>query len=112
QCNRPGVEMFNYNVYEVCGDGDMMEGVSSEAASLAGDLKLPNLCWIYDANQVTLDGPAEWSFSEDVRARFKGYGWNVTGVSDANDMASVAEAVPNFLAPNHPATLAALDSPT
>src|SRR5207302_1665375 len=60
--NRPGLEMFNYNVYAVCGDGDMMEGVSSEAASLAGHLKLPNLCWIYDANEVTLDGPAEWSF--------------------------------------------------
>ena len=62
----PGFEIFNYNVYAICGDGDMMEGVASEAASLAGHLKLSNLCWIYDNNHVTLDGPADWSFSEDV----------------------------------------------
>src|SRR5437588_9116968 len=108
--NKPGYELFNYNVYAVCGDGDMMEGISSEAASLAGHLKLSNLCWIYDANQVTLDGPAEWSFSEDVRARFKGYGWNVTGVSDANDMGSLAEAFQNFLATNDRPTLVIVDS--
>src|SRR6266508_1754465 len=68
--NRPGFEIFDYNVYAICGDGDMMEGVGSEAASMAGHMKLPNLCWLYDANQVTLDGPAKWSFTEDVATRF------------------------------------------
>ena len=66
--NRPGFEIFNYNVYAFCSDGDLMEGIGSEAASLAGHLKLPNLCWIYDANQITLDGPADWSF---VAMRFR-----------------------------------------
>jgi len=66
----PSFEIFNFNTYAICGDGDLMEGVASEAASLAGHLKLSNLCWIYDNNHVTLDGPAEWSFSEDVMARF------------------------------------------
>src|SRR2546425_9996922 len=72
--NRPSFEIFDFNVYAVCGDGDIMEGVSGEAASLAGHLRLSNLCWIYDNNRVTLDGPAEWSFSEDVMTRFVGYG--------------------------------------
>lgn len=108
--NRPGWEMFNYNVYAVCGDGDMMEGVSSEAASLAGHLKLPNLCWIYDANQVTLDGPAEWSFSEDVGGRFKAYGWNVTHVRDANDLAMLTEAYQNFLRTKDRPTLIVVNS--
>src|SRR5438309_1320958 len=75
--NRPGLEIFDYNVYAFCGDGDMQEGVASEAASLAGHLKLPNLCWIYDNNHVTLDGPAQWSMSEDVAERFRAYHWNV-----------------------------------
>src|SRR6266571_8990556 len=74
--NQPGFEIFNYNVYAVCGDGDMMEGVASEAASLAGHLKLSNLCWIYDENHVTLDGLANVSFTEEVGERFTGYGWN------------------------------------
>ena len=95
--NRPGFELFNYNVYAFCGDGDMMEGVSSEAASLAGHLKLPNLCWIYDDNKITLDGPAEWSFSDDVATRFRAYGWNVTTVADANDLVALADAYNNFL---------------
>ena len=95
--NRPGFEMFNFNVYAMCGDGDMMEGVASEAASLAGHLKLPNLCWIYDNNRVTLDGPADWSFSEDVAGRFRAYGWNVTQVTDANNLNMLAEAYNNFL---------------
>jgi transketolase len=95
--NRPAFEMFNYNVYTLCGDGDMMEGVACEAASLAGHLRLPNLCWIYDSNRVTLDGPAEWSFSEDVGARFRSYGWNVTEVSDANDLNQIAQAYRIFL---------------
>ena len=78
--NRPDFEVFNYNIYAICSDGDMMEGVGSEAASLAGHLRLGNLCWIYDNNQVTLDGPAAWSFNEDVAARFRAYGWNVVQV--------------------------------
>src|SRR4051812_17294720 len=75
--NRAGFEIFDYNVYAFCSDGDLMEGIGSEAASLAGHLRLPNLCWIYDANQITLDGPADWSFTEDVAMRFDAYGWNV-----------------------------------
>jgi len=95
--NRPGFEIFNYNIYTVCSDGDMMEGVGSEAASLAGHLKLSNLCWIYDDNHVTLDGPADWSFSEDVGERFRGYGWNVLHVSDANDLEALRKAYEGFL---------------
>src|ERR1700733_14436321 len=84
--NRPGFEIFDYNIWVICSDGDMMEGVSHEAASLAGHLKLSNLCWIYDSNHVTLDGPAMWSFNEDVGARFRAYGWKVLHVTDANDL--------------------------
>jgi len=94
--NRPGFEIFDYNVYAFCGDGDLMEGVGSEAASLAGHLKLPNLCWIYDNNRVTLDGPADWSFTEDVGERFAGYGWNVAHVADANDLNALANAYSAF----------------
>jgi transketolase len=108
--NRPGLEVFNYNVYAFCGDGDMMEGVGSEAASLAGHLKLPNLCWIYDANQVTLDGPAAWSFSEDVGMRFRAYGWNVTHVGDANDLNALANAFNQFLATKDRPTLVIVNS--
>jgi transketolase len=103
--NRPGFEIFNYNVYAFCGDGDMMEGVACEAASFAGHLKLPNLCWIYDNNRVTLDGPAEWSFSEDVGGRFHAHGWNVTHVADANDLESLSGAYGNFLQTNDRPTL-------
>ena len=84
--NRPGYDLFDHNVYALCGDGDMMEGVSSEAASLAGHLKLSNLCWIYDDNRITIEGSTNLTFTEDVAARFLGYGWNVTRVSDANDL--------------------------
>jgi len=84
--NRPGFELFNYRVYALCGDGCMMEGVSSEAASLAGHLKLGNLCWIYDNNKITIEGHTEWAFSEDVATRFIAYGWNVLRVGDANDL--------------------------
>jgi transketolase len=108
--NRPGFEVFDYNVYAMCGDGDMMEGVGSEAASLAGHLKLPNLCWIYDANQVTLDGPAAWSFSEDVGMRFRAYGWNVIRVTDANDLDALAKAFNQFLATNDRPTLVIVNS--
>jgi len=108
--NRPGFDVFNYNIYAFCGDGDMMEGVSSEAASLAGHLKLSNLCWIYDNNHVTLDGPADASFSEDVGARFRAYGWNVTEVSDANDLQALAQAYERFLQTEHAPTLIIVDS--
>ncbi|HYX42384.1 MAG TPA: thiamine pyrophosphate-dependent enzyme, partial [Pyrinomonadaceae bacterium] len=84
--NKPGHELFNYNVYALCGDGCMMEGISHEAASLAGHLKLDNLCWIYDNNKITIEGNTAWAFSEDVATRFIGYGWNVTRVGDANDL--------------------------
>jgi transketolase len=87
-----------------------MEGVGSEAASLAGHLKLPNLCWLYDANQVTLDGPADWSFSEDVAERFRGYGWNVTHVGDANDLYAIAGALREFQATTTRPTLIIVNS--
>jgi transketolase len=108
--NQPGFNIFDFNVYALCGDGDLMEGVASEAASLAGHLKLSNLCWIYDNNHVTLDGPAEWSFSEDVGARFAGYGWNVTHVTDANDLEMLARAYENFLKTNDRPTLIIVNS--
>ncbi len=84
--NRPDFELFSYRVYVLCGDGDMMEGISSEAASLAGHLALSNLCWIYDDNHITIEGSTNITFTEDVATRFLGYGWNVTRVSDANDL--------------------------
>ena len=108
--NRPGFEIFNFNVFGLCGDGDIMEGVTGEAASLAGHLKLSNLCWIYDNNRVTLDGPAEWSFSEDVMTRFVGYGWNVTRVADANDLEMLARAYETFLKTSDRPTLIVVDS--
>jgi transketolase len=108
--NRPGFEIFNYNVYAFCGDGDLMEGVGSEAASLGGHLKLPNLCWIYDNNRITLDGPADWSFTEDVGERFRGYGWNVVHVTDANDLAALAKAYNNFLQTTDQPTLIVVNS--
>jgi transketolase len=83
--NRPGFDIIDYNIFALCGDGCMMEGVSSEAASLAGHLRLDNLCWIYDNNKITIEGNTSWAFSEDVATRFIGYGWNVTRVGDAND---------------------------
>jgi len=108
--NRPGFEMFDFNVWTICGDGDLMEGVASEAASLAGHLQLSNLCWIYDHNQVTLDGPANWSFTEDVATRFVGYGWNVTRVADANDLLMLGRAYETFLKTKERPTLIIVDS--
>jgi len=108
--NRPNFEIFDYNIYTICGDGDLMEGVAAEAASLAGHLKLSNLCWIYDNNKVTLDGPASWSFSEDVMTRFVGYGWNVTRVSDANDLDMLGRAYQTFLDTKDKPTLIVVDS--
>jgi transketolase len=108
--NRPGFEIFDYNIYAFCSDGDLMEGVGSEAASLAGHLKLPNLCWIYDANQITLDGPADWSFTEDVAMRFTAYGWNVTHVGDANDLGSLSKGFNEFLATKDRPTIIIVNS--
>ena len=90
--NRPGFELFGYNMWVFCGDGDMMEGISSEAASIAGHLRLSNLCWIYDNNQITIEGKTDLAFNEDVGARFKAYGWDVTHVHDANDLNVLANA--------------------
>jgi transketolase len=108
--NKPGLDLFNFRVYAVCGDGDVMEGVAGEAASLAGHLQLANLCWIYDNNRVTLDGPASWSFSEDVMTRFVGYGWNVTRVSDANDLMMLARGFEAALKSTDKPTLFVVDS--
>jgi transketolase len=108
--NRPGYEIFDFNVYTICSDGDLMEGIGGEAASLAGHLKLSNLCWIYDHNHVTLDGPACWSFSEDVATRFMGYGWNVTRVVDANDLDMLTQAFEFFKKTTDRPTLIMVDS--
>jgi len=108
--NRPGFEMFNYDIYALCGDGCMMEGVSSEAASLAGHLKLSNLCWIYDNNKITIEGHTEWAFSEDVATRFLGYGWNVLRVGDANDLEMLARALKSFKNTKDRPTLIIVDS--
>ena len=94
--NRPGFALFNYDVYAVLGDGDMMEGVASEAASRAGHLMLGNLCWIYHANHITIKGHADPTFSDDVAARFLAYGWNVQKVNDANDTGRIAQAIEAF----------------
>src|SRR5262250_1224592 len=93
--NKPGFELFGYRIYALCGDGCMMEGISSEAASLAGHLKLDNLCWIYDNNHITIEGKTDIAFTEDVAARFLGYGWNVVRVGDANDLDRIENALRN-----------------
>src|SRR5271167_744183 len=108
--NRPGLEIFDYNVYAMCSDGDLMEGIGGEAASLAGHLRLSNLCWMYDNNHITLDGPARWSFSEDLATRFIGYGWNVTRVADANDLEMLARAFEVFQKTTDRPTLIIVDS--
>jgi transketolase len=108
--NRPGFEMIDYDVYALCGDGCMMEGVSGEAASLAGHLKLGNLCWIYDNNRITIEGNTSWAFSEDVATRFMAYGWNVTRVGDANDPAMLSRAFQTFRKTNDRPTLIIVDS--
>ncbi len=91
--NRPGFELFGYRVYALCGDGCMMEGVASEAASVAGHLKLDNLCWIYDNNHITIEGKTDITFTEDVAGRFLAYGWNVLRVGDANDLDRIENAL-------------------
>ena len=94
--NRPGLDLFDYNVYALCGDGDLMEGVSYEAASLAGHLGLSNLCWLYDDNKITIEGETDLAFSEDVAGRFTALGWNVLRVGDANDLNALADALAGF----------------
>ncbi len=94
--NKPGFPVFDHDVYALCGDGDMMEGVASEAASMAGHLKLSNLCWIYDSNHISIEGGTELAFDEDVGLRFKAYGWNVIHVDDANDVGALAAAFDTF----------------
>jgi transketolase len=109
--NRPGFEdLIDFNVYAICGDGDMMEGISSEAASLAGHWRLSNLCWIYDNNHITIEGNTSLAFSEDVADRFISYGWNVTRVGDANDLDHLERAFRIFLDERQRPTLIIVDS--
>jgi len=109
--HRPGFEdLINFNVYALCGDGCMMEGISAEAASLAGHLKLSNLCWIYDNNHVTIEGNTALTFTDDVATRFIGHGWNVTRVGDANDLETLARAFRTFLSTRDRPTLIIVDS--
>ena len=108
--NRPGFEMFNYDVYALCGDGCMMEGISGEAASLAGHLRLSHLCWVYDNNKITIEGSTALTFTEDVATRFLGYGWNVVRVGDANDLDMVTRAFTTFRNTHDRPTLIIVDS--
>ncbi len=108
--NRPDFEIFNYHIYAVCGDGCMMEGISSEAASLAGHLGLDNLCWIYDNNHITIEGNTSIAFTEDVAARFLAYGWNVLRVGDANDIDRIERAFEIFRKTKERPTFIILDS--
>ena len=108
--NRPGFEIFDYDIYAVCGDGCLMEGVGSEAASLAGHLGLDDLCWIYDNNHITIEGNTRITFTEDVAARFLGYRWNVLRVGDANDLERIEDALAVFRKTKGRPTLIILDS--
>ena len=108
--NRPGFEIFNYRIYAVCGDGCMMEGVASEAASLAGHLGLDSLCWIYDNNYITIEGNTRITFTEDIAARFLGYGWNVLRVGDANDIDRIQQSLEVFARTKGRPTFIILDS--
>ncbi len=91
--NKPDFNLFDFDVYAICGDGCMMEGISGEAASLAGHLKLSNLCWLYDCNHISIEGATSLAFTEDVGKRFEAYGWNVTSVEDANDLGQLEQAL-------------------
>jgi len=108
--NRPGFEIFDYNIYAVCGDGCLMEGVASEAASLAGHLGLDNLCWVYDNNHITIEGSTRVAFTEDVETRFLAYGWNVLRVGDANDLDRIEHALDIFRKTKGRPTFIVLDS--
>jgi len=108
--NRPGFDVFDYDIYTICGDGCMMEGVGAEAASLAGHLGLDDLCWIYDNNHITIEGNTRLTFTEDVAARFLGYRWNVLRVGDANDLERIEDALAIFRKTKGRPTLIILDS--
>jgi transketolase len=108
--NKPGFELFNYNIYAVCGDGCLMEGVSSEAASLAAHLGLDNLCWVFDNNHITIEGNTKIAFTEDVAGRFLAYGWNVLRVGDANDIERIEHALNVFRKTSGRPTFIVLDS--
>jgi transketolase len=108
--NRPDFEIFDYNIYAICGDGCMMEGISSEAASLAGHLGLDNLCWIYDNNHITIEGDTSIAFTEDVATRFLAYGWNVLRIGDANDIDRIERALEIFRKTKGRPTFIVLDS--
>jgi len=108
--NKPGFPVFDYHVYAVCGDGCMMEGVASEAASLAGHLGLENLCWVWDNNRITIEGHTSITFTEDVAARFLAYGWNVLRVSDANDVDRIEQALEVFRRTEERPTFIVLES--
>jgi transketolase len=108
--NRPDFCLFDFNVYTFCSDGDLMEGVASEAASLAGHLQLSNLCWIYDNNHITIDGATDITFSENVAARFRAYRWAVIHVADANDCEAVDDALVQFGKRSDRPTLIIVDS--
>ena len=108
--NQPDFEIFDHRIYAVCGDGCLMEGISSEAASLAGHLGLGNLCWIYDNNHITIEGDTSITFTEDVTARFLAYGWNVLRVSDANDIDRIEHALQVFKRTSDRPTFIVLDS--
>src|SRR5262245_46008314 len=108
--NRPDFPLIDFDVYAICSDGCLMEGTSNEAASLAGHLKLGNLCWIYDNNHITIEGSTSLAYSDDVATRFQGYGWNVTRVGDANDLEMLAQAFKIFKEESHRPTLIIVDS--
>jgi len=108
--NKPGFDIFDYNIYAVCGDGCLMEGISSEAASLAGHLGLDNLCWIFDNNHITIEGSTRITFTEDVEARFLAYNWNVLRVGNANDLERIEQALATFRKTKERPTLIVLDS--
>ncbi|WP_019904335.1 transketolase [Methylobacterium sp. 77] len=108
--NRPDLPLFDFNVYAICSDGDLMEGVASEAASIAGHLRLSNLCWIYDNNTITIEGHTELAFSEEVATRFLGYGWQVLRVADANDVHAISGALETFLQSSDRPTLIVVNS--
>jgi transketolase len=108
--NRPGFELFDYDTYVICGDGDMMEGVSHEAASFAGHQQLDNLCWIYDDNHISIDGRTQITFSDDTAKRFEAYGWNVTRIPDANDFNEITRALDAFKATEARPTLIVVES--
>jgi transketolase len=108
--NKPGFDIFDYDIYAICGDGCLMEGVASEAASLAGHLGLDNLCWIYDNNHITIEGNTRITFTEDVAGRFLSYQWNVLRVGDANDLGRIEDALAVFRKTEGRPTLIILDS--